>query len=114
MGSAFVVLGAFYCPAVSELAAVAKAAAYIVFPAMGVEAVRRVPPENRGTALGVYSGFADLSFFSVGPIAGAVITHFGYSSAFLFAFISVLTALVIAVVLWRSNVSERIRSKSQA
>ena len=36
MGTAFLVLGAFYCPAVRELAAVAKAAAYIVFPAMGV------------------------------------------------------------------------------
>jgi hypothetical protein len=36
MGSAFVVLGAFYCPAVGKLAAVAKAAAYMEFPAMGV------------------------------------------------------------------------------
>ena len=39
----------------------------LVFPALGVEAVERVPVENRGTALGVYTVFADVSFFMVGP-----------------------------------------------
>ena len=45
----------------------------LVFPALGVKAVERVPVENRGTALGVYTVFADVSFFMVGPVAGAVI-----------------------------------------
>jgi len=71
----------------------------LVFPALGVEAVERVPVANRGTALGVFTGFADVSFFLVGPIAGGVIGHWGYSSAFLFALASVLTALGIVVVL---------------
>jgi predicted MFS family arabinose efflux permease len=64
-----------------------------------VEAVRRVPEKNRGTALGLYTGFSDVSFFLVGPAAGAVIGAFGYSSAFLFALICVLVALAIVVVL---------------
>ena len=67
----------------------------LVFPAIGVEAVRRVPEKNRGTALGVYTGFSDVSFFLVGPIAGTVIGAFGYASAFLFALICVLTSLGI-------------------
>jgi len=71
----------------------------LVFPAIGVEAVKRVPEFNRGTALGVYTAFADVSFFLVGPIAGAIIGYFGYSSVFLFALISVLIALGIVVVL---------------
>lgn len=71
----------------------------LVFPALGVEAVRRVPLQSRGTALGVFTAFADVSFFLVGPIAGAVIGAFGYRSVFLFALISVLAALGIAVVL---------------
>jgi len=71
----------------------------LVFPAIGVEAVERVPENNRGTALGVYTAFADVSFFLVGPIAGAIIGVWGYPSVFLFALLSVLAALGIVVVL---------------
>jgi MFS family permease len=71
----------------------------LVFPALGVEAVRRVPVHNRGTALGIYTVFSDVSFFLVGPVAGAIIGVWGYASAFLFAFLSVVCALGIAVVL---------------
>jgi predicted MFS family arabinose efflux permease len=75
----------------------------LVFPALGVEAVKRVPLPNRGTALGVFTGFADVSFFLVGPIAGAVIGAWGYSSAFLFALACVLAALGIVLVLRQSQ-----------
>jgi MFS family permease len=71
----------------------------LVFPALGVEAVRRVPLPSRGTALGVYTVFSDVSFFLVGPLAGAVIGTWGYASAFLFAVICVLSALVIVLIL---------------
>lgn len=71
----------------------------LVFPALGVEAVRRVPVHNRGTALGVYTAFADVSFFLVGPVAGAVIDGFGYASVFLFGLACVAAALVIVAVL---------------
>jgi MFS family permease len=71
----------------------------LVFPAIGVEAVKRVPEFNRGTALGVYTAFADVSFFLVGPTAGAIIGFYGYASVFLFAFICVLLALGITIVL---------------
>ena len=71
----------------------------LVFPALGVEAVKRVTENNRGTALGVFTAFADVSFFLTGPIAGLVIGFFGYSSVFLFALLSILTALGIVAVL---------------
>jgi MFS family permease len=71
----------------------------LIFPALGVEAVKRVPEHNRGTALGVYTAFADVSFFLVGPIAGGIIGLFGYASVFLFALVCVLSALGIVVVL---------------
>ncbi|MGC1462626.1 MAG: MFS transporter [Terracidiphilus sp.] len=71
----------------------------LVFPAVGVEAVKRVTENNRGTALGVYTAFADVSFFLTGTLAGAVIGIYGYASVFLFALISVLSALGTVVVL---------------
>ena len=73
----------------------------LIFPALGVEAVKRVPEHSRGTALGVYTAFADVSFLLTGPIAGAVIGLYGYPSVFLFALISVLVALGIVLVLRR-------------
>jgi MFS family permease len=71
----------------------------LVFPALGVEAVKCVPENNRGAALGVYTAFSDVSFFLTGPVAGAVIGVYGYSSVFLFALGSVLAALGIVIVL---------------
>jgi MFS family permease len=71
----------------------------LVFPAVGVEAVKRVPEFNRGTALGVYTAFADVSFFVVGPLAGAIAGSFGYGQVFLLALVSVLVALGIVVAL---------------
>jgi MFS family permease len=71
----------------------------LVFPSIGVEAVKRVSEENRGTALGVYTAFADVSFFLTGPVAGAVISWFGYPSVFLFGFCCVVAALGIVIVL---------------
>lgn len=73
----------------------------LIFPAIGVEAVKRVPEFNRGTALGVYTAFADVSFFMVGPVAGALIGFYGYSSIFVFALISILAGLGIVVILQR-------------
>jgi predicted MFS family arabinose efflux permease len=75
----------------------------LVFPALGVEAVERVPVENRGTALSVYTVFADVSFFMVGPVAGAVIGAFGYPSVFLFALTCVISALAIVLILARNK-----------
>jgi MFS family permease len=71
----------------------------LVFPALGIEAVKRVSLNNRGAALGVFTAFSDVSFFLVGPLAGAVIGLYGYSSVFLFALICVLASLGIAFVL---------------
>ena len=58
-----------------------------------------MPERSRGTALSVYTVFADVSFFLVGPIAGALIGTFGYASVFLFALVCVLTSLGITLML---------------
>jgi MFS family permease len=83
----------------------------LVFPSIGVEAVKRVPENNRGTALGVYTAFADVSFFLTGPAAGAIIGAFGYASVFLFALICVIAALCIVIIL--RQIQRRTRSADE-
>jgi len=69
----------------------------LVFPALGVEAVKQVPQQNQGTALGTYSAFLDLGLGLTGPIAGLVIAHFGTPSIYLAAALMVLLAMLITL-----------------
>jgi hypothetical protein len=58
----------------------------------------------------VYTGFSDVSFFLVGPTAGAVIGAWGYASAFLFALIAVVVALGIVLGLHRRQPESELAS----
>jgi MFS family permease len=69
----------------------------LVFPALGVEAVRKVAPESRGSALAIYTAFVDLSLGLSGPIAGAIVSKAGYPPIFLFA--ATAAALSVALLL---------------
>ncbi|CAB3887659.1 MFS transporter [Achromobacter mucicolens] len=74
----------------------------LVFPAIGVEAVARVPAGSRGAALGAYSAFLDLALGVTGPIAGYISSGFGYPAIFLAASLSVTMGLLIAFGLQRA------------
>lgn len=71
----------------------------LVFPALAVEAVKLVPANHRGSALGAYSLFLDLALGVTGPIAGLVASRWGYQQIYLFAVLAAVLATVIAIVL---------------
>jgi len=72
----------------------------LVFPALGVAAVRHVLPQSRGSALGLYTAFVDLSMGMSGPIAGAIVSLFGYATIFLFAAVMTAFAGTLVLTLW--------------
>jgi MFS family permease len=71
----------------------------LVFPAIGVEAVGRVPSANRGSALGLYSMFLDVSLGITGPAAGLIASWYSEATPFLFGAIATLGGLVVTIVL---------------
>jgi MFS family permease len=70
----------------------------LVFPALGVEALKRVLPANRGSAMGGFVAFLDIAYGLAGPGAGLVAGEFGYAAVYLLGAASALlgAALVVA------------------
>jgi len=68
----------------------------LIFPALGMEAVKRVPVANRGSALGAYSLCLDLALGLTGPLAGLVAQHAGYAPIYLMAALAAASAAIFS------------------
>jgi MFS family permease len=69
----------------------------LVFPALGVEALKRVLPANRGSAMGAFVAFLDIACGLSGPLAGVISEQFGYAAVYLFgAVCALLGAALVA------------------
>ncbi len=69
----------------------------MVFPAMGSEVVKQVPPHLRGTALGGFVAFQDLAYGATGPLAGLLADSSGYSAVFLIGGLAATLGLWMAI-----------------
>lgn len=68
----------------------------LVYPGFGVEAVRRVPPQSRGLAMGAYTAFLDAAQGLASPALGLIARGAGLSIVFLASAIAVLSAMIVA------------------
>ncbi|MGC1779271.1 MAG: arabinose transporter [Xanthobacteraceae bacterium] len=69
----------------------------LVYPGLGVEAVRRAPPQSRGLAMGAYTVFLDVALGFGSPALGLVAGRFGLDAVFLAATLAVLATAAVAV-----------------
>jgi len=93
-------------------AAIAGLGFSLVFPALGVEAVQRVPAHSSGSALGVYSVFMDVAMAVTGPLGGWVASGMGYNAIYGFASLAAVAAIVLAVVLHAQAMREKAPSRA--
>jgi len=75
----------------------------MIFPALGVETVKRTQPESRGTALGAFAAFQDIAYALTGPVTGTVAGLYGYRSVFLIGTAAALCGLAITVPMLRQK-----------
>jgi len=83
-------------------AAMAGAGFSLVFPSLGIEAVRRAPADNRGLAMGTYNAFLDLTLGLGSPVLGLLAGRAGLGAVFVASAIAALLAVPIAIVLIRA------------
>jgi predicted MFS family arabinose efflux permease len=71
----------------------------LVYPGLGVEAVRRAPPQSRGLAMGAYTVFLDVALGFGSPALGLIASLAGLGSVFLVTTLTVLGTVIAAVPL---------------
>lgn len=93
-------------------AAIAGLGFSLVFPALGVEAVHRVPAHSSGSALGVYSVFMDVAMALTGPLGGWVAGGMGYNAIYGFAALAAMASVVLALVLQMLAMKEQAHAQN--
>jgi predicted MFS family arabinose efflux permease len=77
----------------------------LVYPGLGVEALRRAPARSRGLAMGAYTAFLDLTLGLASPALGFIASAASLTSVFMVSTLVVLSSAVVAVRLMYTNTS---------
>ena len=80
----------------------------LVYPGLGVEAVRRAPSKSRGLAMGAYTVFLDVALGFGSPVLGLIAGRFSLNAAFLASALIALGAAAISMrLLFTGNFKRR-------
>jgi MFS family permease len=85
----------------------------LVYPGLGVEAVRAAPAENRGLAMGAYTAFLDVALGFGTPALGFLANYAGLGSVFAASMLAAIGAAAIAAALLAKS-QVRLRSGALA
>lgn len=77
----------------------------LVYPALGVEAIKQVPTSSRGAGLSAYAVFFDLALAIAGPVMGSVVLGLGYAWIFFVAAVLSVAGLSLTLLLSRRATS---------
>jgi MFS family permease len=77
----------------------------LVYPGLGAEAVRRVPPQSRGLAMGAYTVFLDVALGFGSPALGLIAGWRGLAAVFVTSALIVFCAAATAVRLLMISLS---------
>nr|WP_319492136.1 MFS transporter [uncultured Desulfobacter sp.] len=80
-------------------AAVAGAGFSLVFPGLGIEALKRAPVERRGLAMGCYNAFLDVTLGFGSPGLGFLAGKFGLEFVFMISAVAAVLSIFISVYL---------------
>ena len=73
----------------------------LVYPGLGLEAIRRVPMQSRGLAMGAFTACLDLALGVAGPGLGLIASEVGLGAVFLASMVVVLGTAAISLRLLR-------------
>ncbi|PIO99454.1 arabinose transporter [Pleomorphomonas carboxyditropha] len=81
----------------------------LLYPALGVEAVHRTPPESRAAAMGTYTAFLDLALGIAGPALGLIAGCIGIRDVFLVTAIMVMASAMVTLKLLPNGIADLLR-----
>jgi predicted MFS family arabinose efflux permease len=86
----------------------------LVYPGLGVEAVRRVPAQSRGLAMGAYTAFLDVALGFGTPALGLLASVAGLNAVFIVSALAALCAAPIAASFLRASARRMTRTSLAA
>jgi hypothetical protein len=91
-------------PVVAWIGAMLAGGGYgLGFQGFGVEAVKRAPPQSRGSAMGAYVIFQDVSMGLAPPLGGVLAQFAGLDAVYVAAAMGALGAAMVAAMLVRQE-----------